>query len=519
MHPPLDIEERLRRHATGYRRDTDPSAGFHASVLTRVDAVGGPQARSAFAPRQLAAAAAIAVFVGLLAVGFARLHGVTQSAKHGLTPGVNVIPWVAIAPTPVAPTLPSPITTSPDQARALIARTVTGASPLVLPAYLPSGLNATVRSSSSSVDVTYASAAGDRQVRIATVAPSPPAQGPHALRTLPAFRGGTASYQVEDDTQLAGRRLLFWVEQGVWNGDPIGGRGVPYILSSTGLTDAEFWQIANSVAPIAPVARLCGIGQVDVTLPGTHPLDGGQAVLTFLLRNRTGTPCGVIGVPGTTMHFTDGSEVLLAGHYPSAAEVSRQSLMLSPSSVPTAFVTAAAQGCASTAHRFLHDAVLQPVGNAESLPVAVRQGSVAIEVCGTAQGAFEATRMGLLEPPVPTEKNGTAAIAMHLRMPARVGPGTTLRYEVTLTNRSTTPFLFGGCPSFVESLDSSEQTRGHYLLNCGRMGVVIPGASVTFAMALNLPASVPTGRHTLTWTMDMPYSDAATQAPVTVTTD
>jgi len=518
MRPPIDIEERIRRHASGYRRDTDPSPGLHAAVLAQVSAVGKTRTASAFAPRQLAAAAAIVVFFGLLAVGFARLHGVTQLAKHGVTPGVKVIPWVAIAPTPVAPTLPSPITTSPDQARALIARTVTGVSPLVLPAYLPPGLTATVRSTSTSIDVTYASAAGDRQVRLATVVPNPPPLGPNGARTSPAFRGGPSLYQVNDRGQPAGQRLLIWGERGIWNEDPLGGRGVPYLLSSTGLTDAEFWQVANSVAPIVPAAPLCRASDVDVTLPGTHPLDGGKVVLTFLLRNRTGSPCSFSGVPGTTMHFTDGSEVLLAGHYPSSAEVSRQSLILSPSSEPTAYVTAAAQGCSTTAHRSLHDAVLQPLGNAESLPVSVRPGSVAIEFCGTAQGAFEVTRMGLLEPPIPTEKNGTPAIVMHLRMPARVGPGTTLRYEVTLTNRSTTPFLFGDCPSFVESLDSPQPTSGHYLLNCARVGVVIPGASVTFAMELNVPAATPPGRRTLTWTMDTPYSDAFAQASVTVTT-
>jgi hypothetical protein len=102
-------------------------------------------------------------------------------------------------------------------------------------------------------------------------------------------------------------------------------------------------------------------------------------------------------------------------------------------------------------------------------------------------------------------------------MPVRASAGNTLRYQVILTNRSTAPFIFRNCPSFVESLDSAQQTSGHYLLNCGREGIVIPGASVTFAMALELPASTPPGRHMLTWVMDMPYLDTATQASVTVT--
>jgi hypothetical protein len=517
MRPPVDIEERLRRHAAVYRRDTEPSTGLHTAVVAGVTAIGVPRARSSFARNELAGAAAIVVFFGLLAFGFAKLHGASQSAKEALTPSASVIPWVATAPTPSSQAAPSAIAASPEQARALIARTVTGTTPVLLPAELPAGLTANVRSTATSIDVTYANAAGNRQVRLATVVPNPPPLGPNAALTFPPFRGGTASYQVDDRTQPAGRRLLGWVEHGIWNEDPLGGRGVPYLLSSTGLNEAEFWQVANSMTAIVPLAPLCRASDVEVALPGTHPLDGGNVVLTFLLRNRTGSSCSVSGVPGTRMQFGDGSEALLAAHYPSSAEVSRPDLVLPPSSVATAFVTAMAQGCSVTAHRSLRDAVLQLFGNAESVPVGVRKGNVTIEVCGTAQGAFDATGMGLLQEPSPTNKTVSPAMTARLATPARVGAGHTLLYLVTLTNRSTTPFVFSHCPSFMESLDSGQQTSGHYLLNCGREGVVIPGASVTFAMALDLPALTPPGRHTLTWVMDMPYLDTATQAPVTVT--
>ncbi len=517
MRPPVDLEERLRRHAAGFRRDTDPSTGLHAAVVARVSAIGVPRAPSWFARRDLAGAAAILVFFGLLAFGFAKLHGASQSAKEALTSSTNVIPWVATAPTPSSQAAPRAVITSPEQARALVARTVTGVTPVLLPVDLPAGLTATVRSTATSIDVTYEDATGNRQVRLVTVVPSPLPLGPNGARTSPSFRGGTALYQVDDRTQPAGRRLLGWIEHGIWNEDPLGGRGVPYLLSSTGLNEAEFWQVANSMTAIVPLAPLCRASDVEVTLPGTQPLAGGKVVLTFLLRNRTGSSCLIVGVPGTTMQFADGSEALLAAHYPSSPEVSRPDLVLPPSSVPTAFVTTVAQGCSATAHRSLRDAVLQLFGNAESVPIGLRKDSVAIEVCGTAQGAFNATSMGLLLEPPPTAEIGSATMTARLTMPARVVAGNTLLYQVTLTNRSTMPFVFRNCPSFVETLDSGQQTSGHYLLNCRHEGVVVPGASVTFAMALDLPASTPPGRHVLTWSMDMPYSDTASQASVTVT--
>lgn len=516
MRPPVDIEERLRRHAAVYRRDTDPSSSLHPAVVAGASAVGQPRARPSFARRELAGAAAIVVFVGLLAVGFAKLHSASQSAKEAVTPSANVIPWVATAPTPSSQATPAAITASPEQARVLVARTVTEVTPVLLPANLPAGLTASVRSTATSIDVTYANAAGNHQVRLATVVPDPPPLGPNGTRTAPSFRGGTAFYQVDDRTQPAGRRLLIWAEHGIWNGDPLGGRGVPYLLSSTGLNEAEFWQVANSMTAIVPLAQPCRASDVEVALPGTHPLDGGKVVLTFLMRNRTGSSCSIVGIPGTRIRFADRSEALLAAHYPSSPDVSRPDLVLPPSSVATAFVTAMSQGCSATTHRSVREAVLQLFGNAESVPVSIR-GGVTIEVCGTAQGAFDATGMGLLQEPPPTDKNGSPNMTARLTMPVRVGAGNTLLYQVTLTNRSTTPFIFRNCPSFVESLDSAQQTSGHYLLNCGRAGVVIPGASVTFAMALDLPASTPPGPHTLTWVMDMPYLDTAAQASVTVT--
>jgi hypothetical protein len=69
----------------------------------------------------------------------------------------------------------------------------------------------------------------------ALVEPSPPSL-PQSSHPAVAFRGGTASYNVLDAASALSRRWLVWTES-----------GVPYLLMKQGLTDLEFWQVANSL--------------------------------------------------------------------------------------------------------------------------------------------------------------------------------------------------------------------------------------------------------------------------------
>ena len=81
----------------------------------------------------------------------------------------------------------------------------------------------------------------------AAVVPNPPPTGPHGSQAKPSFHGDKNSlYQVDDTTQPAGPRFLIWNEAGTW-AEPNGLTGVPYMLSTTGLTEGEFWATANSL--------------------------------------------------------------------------------------------------------------------------------------------------------------------------------------------------------------------------------------------------------------------------------
>jgi hypothetical protein len=516
MPKPLDVEERLRRHAVGYRRDMDPSPDLHPGVMARITVTGTARRRSSVLLRDLAVAAAIIVFFGLLALGYSRLHSKPAPADQGFRPSADAIPWVATAPTS-ARAIPSPIVTTPDQVAGILARTVSGVSPVLVPSRIPAGLSAAVTAYAVGFDITYSNAAQDRQVTMATMVPNPPPPGPNGTQARPKFRGVTADlYQVDDRTQPAGHRLLMWVEPGTWNMSQIGSPGVYYFLASTGLTEAEFWQVANSLTSLPP-AQPCRASDLRFALVGAKAGTTGLAPVTILLRSQGASPCTIIGVPGMTIRFTNGASASIGPRLPSSQKEVPPTIILVPSSVATGYLSLTGCQPFSTIGQEMRGVDVRLPGASDVVSVDAGQpGVIAIDVCAGSPSPFGA-QMALIQDPAVTARTGPPGIGVRLRLPLRAKAGVTMQYEVTLTNQAAIPFVFSSCPSYLESLDTPQQPKEHYLLNCANAGIVDPGGSVTFAMAFELPAGTPPGRHWLTWTMDAPYSDVTVQAPVIIT--
>ena len=91
-------------------------------------------------------------------------------------------------------------------------------------------------------------------------------------------------------------------------------------------------------------------------------------------------------------------------------------------------------------------------------------------------------------------------------VPPAIRRGTGLPYRVFVRNFTAAPFRFTGCPAYWQGLrrpGSYRQPPYGWLralrLNCGRVGTIAPGAGVTFAMRLTVPARLPTGRWRLVW--------------------
>jgi len=216
-----------------------PAAALRRNV---VDAVSG---RPRPAPNFQWVAVAAAVLLGILVV--VGLMSTRLAHRPSVpVPGATA-PAASPSATPSASAVsPSPITVA--AADSLIRATVTGAHPLLLPPAIPANWSASVTNLSSSFfTVTYTSPDGAKEVDFAIEVPNPGPPGPHGSQSNPSFHGDRHSlYQVGDKTQTTSPRFLIWNEPGTWS-EPNGLPGVPYALSSTGLTDAEFWAIANSL--------------------------------------------------------------------------------------------------------------------------------------------------------------------------------------------------------------------------------------------------------------------------------
>lgn len=147
----------------------------------------------------------------------------------------------------VVPT-PSAKTYSPNDAAQVIRTTVTGARPLLIPNAIADDWKAEVTASASAFTATYRSPDGAKAVTLAIAAGNPPLPTAQTTQTHPSFHGDANSlYQVMDGTVARSDRQLLWIETGTWSVP--GPKGVPYCLTANGLTDAEFWQIANSLHP------------------------------------------------------------------------------------------------------------------------------------------------------------------------------------------------------------------------------------------------------------------------------
>ncbi len=190
---------------------------------------------------------AVALVIGALVAGGLLSTRPSNLATAPAAPAVSGTP--SSSPSSSQPAVsPSPKTVA--AADSLVRSTVTGAHPVLLPTAIPPDWSAVVTNLSPSFfTVTYTSPNGTRSVRFAIEVANPGPPGTSGSQTNPKFHGDVRSlYQVDDSTAATSPRFLMWNEPGTWS-EPNGLPGVPYVMSSTGLTDSEFWAIANSLHP------------------------------------------------------------------------------------------------------------------------------------------------------------------------------------------------------------------------------------------------------------------------------
>jgi hypothetical protein len=173
---------------------------------------------------------------------------VAPSAPTG-TPRTS--PTVAsVTPAPSRPGgIPSPIVTDPGAVTAAIGAIDVPGGTRLLPAYLPPGMTATVRTYPHAYQVTYTDDLVTRIVDLAVNAGAnpPPITGSNGSQTYQQFRGARTLYTVYDTTAPLSQRYLLWPSE---KGIATGPAGPVYFLAATGLTEVEFFRIANSLQPV-----------------------------------------------------------------------------------------------------------------------------------------------------------------------------------------------------------------------------------------------------------------------------
>jgi hypothetical protein len=135
---------------------------------------------------------------------------------------------------------------SPSEATALIRRTVTKTSPVLLPR-LPNGVDQ-VLVTAEATGFSLLAMNDDRSVEITIGIVVPGNSNLGAANKTIAFRRSSAAYQyIAADP--SGWRSLWWIERPGYYPVPAlkDQTGVPYALSATSMTEAEFFALANTL--------------------------------------------------------------------------------------------------------------------------------------------------------------------------------------------------------------------------------------------------------------------------------
>ncbi len=108
--------------------------------------------------------------------------------------------------------------------------------------------------------------------------------------------------------------------------------------------------------------------------------------------------------------------------------------------------------------------------------------------------------------PTPTVPGARVAdLAVSIDAPSRAVIGRPLRYSVTIANAGGSALPLRPCPNYDQRLavEGARAVLQPWRLNCRPLAAIGPGERVTFAMRLDLPATLPPGRAVLIWNLDL----------------
>ena len=277
---------------------------------------------------------------------------------------------------------------------------------------------------------------------------------------------------------------------------------------------------------IPPDTPRCQASDLVSQSSGAFPPGSGPPYVVIQIRNQSGSRCGLAGVPGVRLLSAAGNEITLA-YVPIPDMPNGPVLLASHADDPDlngpdqAFVIlewlaspyAATQDCPHQAPPASAIALRLPGDSTEM--TATFPGGPLIPCNSPIRVSPFRPFHEPEPPPVPHRLVAT------LDVPAQVRAGDHLRYTVTLRNITSTPVTFGAkCPGYVEGGWKGDPRLGEqsYGLNCRPVGAIPAGGSVTFAMELAVPASVPALDLLFYWELGPDFdSDTTVQGTIRVT--
>jgi hypothetical protein len=268
--------------------------------------------------------------------------------------------------------------------------------------------------------------------------------------------------------------------------------------------------------PVVGSVRLCHRGDLQAIYSGsTGPIGGKMAGIIDLINvSQDHSDCLLQGIPTVQVFARQGGINLTQTPTATAPFVP---VVLNPAaSTPTPLnekagarlqfewrIDDSGTGKCSPGLEYATVAQLLLAGPEEAVQVDsfVEKGGLAISFCPPYLG------VGAFQPV--TGNNGSVSPRYWkatLEVPPTSVAGKALTYRVTLENVYYRALEFrSGCPEYIEALagpDGWTTGKQFFLLNCGGVGVIAPGASVTFAMVIQIPPSAPGGNYSVIWELD-----------------
>lgn len=524
----LELEERLRQLAPAFKDGIEPPSTLHVKVMAATAAPRQTARRSML--RELSLAAALVAFVALLAFGFSRLHSLIPGPvkrSPAPSPVSRVIPWTSATPLPL-PLNPAKTGLSPEQAAEDIWQTVTDVHPVLLPRnlpYFPPGFEAELIDNAGSFSVNYTTNIG-QNVRLSIVVPNPAPGTDKVRQSKPVFRGVQAEYQVDDSTNPTSHRWLMWTEPGTASG---GQPGVPYFLTTDGLTETEFWTVADAIDAVqAPVTAPACLPADLYVVPTASTGTSGHALYRISMSNHGRTACSLVGFAGISLVASPGIVVTTpqSDDYGLAGTGVARLVLLPPNQAAPTAQTAGA-GAYFVFEWYYCGATPPPISAIDvTLPSTAATHRVTLSPKGPKiQPTCDDPSQGralLISPIQGPSGNPSAVTPPALRvtlknLPDTVNAGQTLRYTVTVTNDSRAPIAFDTCPDYEEGFAPDRLVS--YQLNCASVRRLDAGRSVTFAMEFTVPGLPKTSpvQQTFLWRLHGFFAGASASKEVTLT--